>query len=218
MISIEGIEVISLTLMWMLEPRVPELLLELGKRGYVTARVKPKSLGGYEITVIEPDVVAVKGSIYVLYNPVRRMITVEGSNVDDILFILNEVEETLRNLGSDPANGVLFYELLAKARAYGSKLSLKETIKVDDLLGQELLVVPISFVSAKGDPNTTRWLSLDVRPLWTSWADEKVRYEVVLIYRDDKKKLLDVLKNIEKLLKELIERIDNYLEKTEGKR
>ena len=212
MVVIEGIESIGLLSVWMLEPRLPELLLELRKRGYATARVKPKSLGGYDITFIEPNVAAIKGSTYVLYNPGRRTITIEGSNVDELLPVFNEVEEVLKNVGSDPAKGVLFYELQVKARASGGRWALKKAVKVDDVLGLDLLAVPVSFVSVEGDPNSTKWFHLDVRPLWTSWSDEKVRYEVVLVHRDSRERLLNVLRNIDKVLKEVLERISNALE------
>ncbi len=211
MIVIEGIESISLLSVWMLEPRLPELLLELRKRRYATARVKPKSLGGYDITFIEPNVVAIKGSTYILYNPGRRTLTIEGTNADELLLVLNEVEKILKSVGSDPAKGVLFYELQVKAIASGGRWTLGKTVKVDDPLGLDLLVVPRSFVSADGDPNTTQWLHLDVRPLWTSWSDERVRYEVVLIYRDDKEKLVHVLRNIDSVLKEVLKRANDFL-------
>ena len=45
MITIDNIEVIGLLSVWMLEPRLPEFLLELKKHEYAVARVKPKSLG-----------------------------------------------------------------------------------------------------------------------------------------------------------------------------
>ena len=212
MVVLEGIESIGLLSVWMLEPRLPELLFELRKRGYATARVRSKSLGGYDITFIEPNVAAIKGSTYVLYNPGRRTITVEGSNVNELLLVFNEVEGILKNVGSDPAKGVLFYELQVKARASGGRWALKKTVKADDLLGLDLLAVPVSFVSIEGDPNSTKWFHLDVRPLWTSWTDEKVRYEVVLVHRDSRKRLLNVLRNIDKVLKEVLERINNALE------
>lgn len=212
MVVIEGIENISLLSAWILEPRLPELLLELRKRRYATARVKPKSLGGYSIMFIEPGVAAIKGSTYVLYNPDRRTLTIEGSNVDELLPVFNEVEEVLRSVGSDPAKGVLFHELQVKALASGGRWALRKTVKVSDLLGLDLLVVPISFVSANGDPNSTRWFHLDVRPLWTSWTDEKVRYEVVLVHRDDKERLVNVLRDIDNVLKEVIKRASDFLE------
>ena len=212
MVVIESIESIGLLSVWMLEPRLPELLLELRKRGYATARVKPKSLSGYDVMFIEPNVAAIKGSTYILYNPGRRTITIEGSNVNELLLVFNEVEEILKNVGSDPAKGVLFYELQAKARASGGRWALKKTVKVEDLLGLDLLAVPVSFVSIEGDPNSTRWFHLDVRPLWTSWSDEKVRYEVVLVYRDSRERLLNVLRNIDKVLKEVLERVNDTLE------
>ncbi|RLG77708.1 MAG: hypothetical protein DRO12_01500 [Thermoprotei archaeon] len=212
MVVIEGIESIGLLSVWMLEPRLPELLLELRKRGYATARVKPKSLGGYDITFIEPNVAAIKGSTYILYNPGRRTLTIEGSNVDELLLAFNEVEEILKNVGSDPAKGVLFYELQVKAKASGGRWALKKIVKVDDLLGLDLLAVPVSFVSVEGDPNSTRWFHLDVRPLWTSWSDEKAHYEVVLVYRDSRERLLNVLRNIDKVPKEVLERVNDALE------
>lgn len=211
MMVFEGIESIGLLSVWMLEPRLPELLLELRKKGYTTARVKPKSLGGYDITFIEPNVAAIKRSTYVLYNPGRRTITIEGFNADELLLVFNEVEEILKNVGSDPAKGVLFYELQVKAIASGDRWTLRKTVKVDDLLGLNLLVVPISFVSADGDPNSTRWFHLNVRPLWTSWSDERVHYEVVLIYRDDRKRLVNVLRNIDSVLKEVLKRASDFL-------
>jgi len=212
MISIDGIESISLLSVWMLEPRLPELLLELKKKGYVTARIKPRSLGGYDITFIEPNVAAIKGSTYILYNPGRRTITIEGSNVSELLGVFRDVENILKDVGSDPAKGVLFYELQAKAKAYGDKWILKEIIKVNDILGLDLLALPISFVSIKGDPNSTLWFHLDVKPLWTSWTGEKVRYEIVLVYRDNREKLIKVLKNIDNALKEILKRISDTLE------
>jgi len=212
MAVVEGIESIGLLSVWMLEPRLPELLLELRKRGYATARVRPKSLGGYDITFIEPNVAAIKGSTYVLYNPGRRTITIEGSNVNELPLVFSEVEEILKNVGSDPAKGVLFYELQVKARASGGRWALKKTVKAGDLLGLDLLAVPVSFVSVEGDPNSTKWFHLDVRPLWTSWSDEKVHYEVVLVYRDSRERLLNVLRNIDKVLKDVLERVNNALE------
>ena len=212
MVVIKGIESIGLLSVWMLEPRLPELLLELRKRGYATARVKPRSLGGYDITFIEPNVAAIKGSTYVLYNPGRRTITVEGSNVNELLLVFSEVEGILKNVGSDPAKGVLFYELQVKARASGGRWALKKAVKAGDLLGLDLLAVPVSFVSVEGDPNSTKWFHLDVRPLWTSWSDEKVHYEVVLVYRDSRERLLNVLRNIDKVLKDVLERVNNALE------
>jgi len=212
MLSVEYIENIGLLSVWMLEPRLPELLLELRKRGYATARVKPKSLGGYDIMFIEPNVVAIKGLTYILYNPDRRLITVESSKVDELLHVFSEMEEVLKSVGSNPAKGVLFYEVQVKAKASGSRWTLKKTIKMDDLLGQDLLAIPISFVSAKGDPNSTQWFHLDVRPLWTSWSDERTHYEVVLIYRDNREKLIDVLRNINSVLRDVLKRISDVLE------
>jgi len=214
MLSIESVESISVLSVWMLEPRLPELLLELRERGYVVARVRSKSLGGYDITFIEPNVAAIKGSTYILFNPGRRTITIEGPKADELLSVFNEVEKVLKSVGSDPAKGVLFYELQVKARVSGGKWALKKTVKADDLLGLNLLVVPVSFVSAEGDPNSTRWLHLDVRPLWTSWLDGKVRYEAVLVYRDSKEKLIEVLKSLDEALRGVLKRVSTALEET----
>ena len=51
---------------------------------------------------IEPNVAAIKGSTYILYDPGRRVITIEGPNVDELLHVFNEVEQTLKSVGGDP--------------------------------------------------------------------------------------------------------------------
>jgi len=79
-------------------------------------------------------------------------------------------------------------------------------------LGQDLLALPISFVSAKGDPNSVQWLYLDIRPLWTSWVDERTRYEVILVYRENKERLIDILRNIDNVLRDVLKRISCALE------
>ncbi|ABP49938.1 MAG: hypothetical protein OWQ51_11390 [Pyrobaculum arsenaticum] len=213
MLSLDGVESIGVVSAWMLEPDLGALLLGLRERGYATARVRPRSAGGYEIMFLEPGVIAIKGLTYILYNPERRILAVEGSRAEDVLATLNEVEEILRGVGSKPERGVLFYELQAKAKASGGRAALKKTVETEDLLGFNLLAVPTSLVSADGNPNSTQWFHLEVRPLWSSWPDERVRYEVILVYRDRKDKLMETLKRLGDLLKEILNRINTVLEK-----
>gem|GEM_PF-6881458 len=43
--------------------------------------------GGYSIVLIEPNVVAVKGSTYILYDPSRRSIAIESPNPNELLLV-----------------------------------------------------------------------------------------------------------------------------------
>lgn len=201
---------ISLLSVWMLDPRLDELLPELARQGYVTARVRPFSIGGYNVAFIEPpNVVAVKESTYILYDFGRRSLTVEDQDPNRVFSAFQELERALKNAGSDPNRGVLFYELQARARVGGDKLVLKKGLHmgVSNALDLDLEVVPTSVVSASGDPNSTRWFQLDIRPIWSSWGGEKTYYEAVLIYRDDREAVLRILGSInlvfETLLREL---------------
>jgi len=211
MIVFKGIESIGLLSVWVLEPRLPELLLGLREKGYVTGRVRPKGLGGYEVTPVEPNVVAIKGLTRVGYDQGRRAVIIEGPNPSELHSVFSEVEDVLRDAGSDPARGVLFYELQVRARASGGKWALKKAVGAKDLLGTDLLAVPVSFVSLNGDPNSLKWLHLEVRPLWTSWPEERVRYEVTLVCRDNRDKLLNMLQGISDILKGILERIQSEL-------
>lgn len=211
MIVFEGVESIRLLSVWVLEPRLPELLLRLRERGYVTGRVRPKGLGGYEVTPLEPNVVAIKGLTRVAYDSGRRTVIIEGPNASELYSVFSEVEDVLRDAGSDPARGVLFYELQVRARASGSKWVLKNVVGVKDLLGTDLLAVPVSFVPLGGDPNSVKWLHLEVRPLWTSWPEERVRYEIAFVCRDNRDKLLNLLQRISDILKGILERIQSEL-------
>lgn len=84
-------------------------------------------------------------------------------------------------------------------------------LKRNNILGKKLIAIPTSFVIEDANPNTTHWFHLDIRPIWTSWSDEKVHYEVVIIYRNDKDKLVKFLENIEEKLNELIRKIVSKL-------
>ncbi|MCD6443388.1 hypothetical protein J7L70_00045 [Candidatus Bathyarchaeota archaeon] len=215
MISLENIEIIDLISVWMLEPQLPEFLLELMKKGYAVARIIPKGLGGYDLTFIEPNVIAIKGSTRLLYNPGRRTITLKSPKVDELLSIFNDVEDTLKNVGSDPEKGVLFYEINVKAKAIGDKLVLRSPIKTNDLLGSDLSVIPTNFVCEGGDPNSRKWFHLSIKPIWTSWPENRVRYEVVLIYRNSRETLISLLRELDNALKGIIERINVTLEGNE---
>ena len=212
MLDLERVESVAVLSVWMLEPNLGALLVKLRERGYAAARVRPKSLGGYEILFLEPPgVIAIKGLTYVLYNPERRVLTIEGHKAEEVLLTLNEVEENLRGVGNNPEKGVLFYELQAKAIARGSKWAIKKEVETKDLLGLNLLAMPTSFVSADDDPSSNRCLHLEVRPLWSSLSDEQVRYEVVLIYRDKKDKLVETLRRLENIMGEVLRRATTLL-------
>ena len=127
--TLEGVESVSLVSVWMLEPPLPQLLWELGRRGYVTARVRPRSLGGYNITFLEPGIVAVKGRTYLVYDGGRRQIIVEGPDAKSVSSAFNEVEDALSTVVGDPSRGVLFYELQAKAKAHGDRLIMKKAFE-----------------------------------------------------------------------------------------
>jgi len=210
-LKVESVEVISLMSKWMLDPLLPELLNELGKRGYITARVKPVSTGGYNILFIEPNVVAIKGSTSVLYDLVKRSLSVESSDPGVLVKVFDEIEEILKSLGNDPAKGVLFYELTAKAKLSGSRFTFGKPVKMGDSMGVELLVVPTTFVLANGDPNSTRWLHLDVKPIWSSWSSGRVYYELIFICRDTREKLLGIISNFNKILNDIIVAVSEAL-------
>lgn len=212
MLSLDGVESIGVISAWILEPDLGALLLGLGKRGYATARVRLRSDGGYVIKFLEPGVVAIKGSTYILYSPERRTITVEGPKAEEVLATLSEVEEVLRGTGNRPERGVLFYELRVAAKASGGRWAFRKAVGAKDLLGFDILAVPVSFVSADGDPYSARWFRLEVRPLWPSWSDERVRYALLLAYRDGRDRLVETLKRLEELLGEILKRINAVLE------
>ncbi len=217
MIELTRVESLRIVSVWMLEPQVPRLLMELGKRGYVTARVVPKPLAGYEITVLEPAtpgadmLIAIKGSTYVFYNRVRRSLAVEGPKASDVVRILEEVEQVLESVGSSPARGVLFYELLAKGIAKGDRLVLTKKVRLRQTLDVELDIVPTTLTLSTGDPNSTYWLHLEIKPHWTSWPEDTVYYELNLVYRDNRKKLVHIATEVEALLKELLLRLQEAL-------
>ena len=211
MITLQGLERVSLLSVWMLNPNLGEFLAILRNKGYITAKVKPRSGGGYDIAFLEPpNVIAIKGSTYLMYDPGRRSLMVDGATPDEMLLAFNEVENLLREVGSDPDKCVLFYEFLAKASAVANKLYLGP-LETSDILGFNVIMLPITIVSENGDPNSTNWFHMDIRPMWTSWKDNKIRYEITLIYRNEKSILIKFAKTLENNLKKLLDRISIFL-------
>ena len=179
---------------WMFNPDIVGLVRELGGLGYVTARVRPV-FDGYDIGFLEArNVIAIKGMVRVSYDFGRRMLGVEGVKVGEVVLCAGEVEKVLDKLGVNVEDGVLFYEVQVRGRVSGVDLPKKE-VKLGDRV---LMGLVTDYVS--GNPGTTRFLHVRVYPLWATWKEKPRVYELTVVYRDDKRVLMEFLENVENVL------------------
>ena len=65
------------------------------------------------------------------------------------------------------------------------------------------------YVIKDGNPNSTKWFSLEIRPIWQTYSKDNNRiiYEIKIIYRDDLDKVVSVSKNFGEILEKLLSNI-----------
>lgn len=215
MLHVDSIDVVSLRTVWMLPVDVPALLAGLGKRGYNTARIRSKVEGGYEISPLLPSpplFLAAKGSVEILYEPARRILIIEGSSGPDVLSAHADVESALREGGCiEPAQAILFYEVLVKAVASGSIGGKK--VSLSDVIGTDMIAIQTRLVMENGNPNSVKWTDLDIRPIWTRWG-KNAQYELIFIYRtgiEERDKIERIVGNADGVLKEIARKFSEVI-------
>jgi len=136
----------------------------------------------------------------------REFYTLRGSKPSDVLSTFNEVEEIIKELGTNPESA-LFHELTANIKAKISHLKLFEehSLETADIIGYNLKLVGGSFTS--GEPNSTRFLELRLTPLWVRWKASNGVYSIAIVYRDEKNKILKLLEKFEEKVIEILRRI-----------
>lgn len=218
MVKLVRVEVVKVVSVWMLEPDIPLMLMELGRKGFVVARVVSRPLSGYEIAPLEPPsprgpglLLAVRNATRIYFNPGRRSLAVEGSNAGDVVAVVEQVEQVLKNVGSDPARGVLFYEVMARGLARGNKLLLGKRVRLGSVLDSELEILPSTLVLSNADPNSKHWLIFEVKPHWTSWPEDNVYYEVNMVYRHTRDRVLQAAAHVETLFTEILEELHKLM-------
>jgi len=193
----------------MLDPDITVLLRKLAEKGYITARVK-LALEGATVSFLEPpNVIAGKGTVRIDYNFERRALGIESSNPQELLYVLNEVEDCLRELNIDIQKALVPYELIVTAIASLKPKFTDIKYAFKDILGFNLKLMEGGFISEGEEPTSSRWLHLRIFPIWSSYrADSReYPYRVTIIYRDEKPKIVDFIKDIEGILKKLLEEV-----------
>ena len=199
--------VIRISSVWVLNLDLVSLIHKLKELGYNVARIKVRPPDGIGLLPLEPpDVIAAKGLCSIGYDHGRRVLYVEGQRPADVLAVFNEVENVLKDLGTDPEEA-LFYELMAnvKARIRHLRPLKGRDLEVADIIGYNLKLVGGSFVA--GEPNSTRFLELRLFPLWTRWKGPDGLYTIIVVYRDERRRLLEFLKHFEEKLVAVLRRV-----------
>jgi len=204
MVEIGRVTILSV---WMLLPDLVLLLNALRQNDYVTAPIRPTH-DGYDLATLErPNVIAAKGPVRIHVDFNRRTLGIESHSSEAVLKAFADVERIIEQSGLDLSSNPLFYEVQVRARVsdFPSPMRTIETTSITDF---RLLQVPSLFVMADGDPNSDRWLDLRLTPIWTLWPNEEKRlFDLVLVYRDAKDRLMGFLENMQTKLDELLDMI-----------
>jgi len=190
----------------MLQFDLSAFIRKLSEKGYATAKVLPR-LGGYDITFISPpNIIASKGSSVIRYDLGRRLVQVDNPSAPELLSTFSEIENTFIEMGNELQKCILFYEVQVKAKLTHKKILVKD-ISLSDTINFDLVTVPVFFTLKDGEPNSTKWFSLKIEPIWTTWNSNKTSFELELVYRDSRANLISFIQNFDKIFNEIIKRI-----------
>lgn len=178
--------------------------------------------GGFEIEAIPPPPVpfgvvmevggriARKGGCSVILDPGRKIMSYEGSSLDEVIKGFNDlltlISEDFNVHNEDIDYCELLLELTSKPRR--SALEISREIKFGELytkasaiIGEEVCPYIISFVPKKRSPGDRNWLDIRLFPL----PPLPERYGIQIVFRrESNEEVLSFTKEAEKLAWELI--------------
>ena len=200
-------ERIALITVWTIDPDLFYLINKLNEKGFIVARIKP-SHEAYNIEFLERSgTIAIKESSRVYYQLERKTLGVEGIEIDKIVQCFKEVEAIFEEIGINVGKTALICEAQVKARLTDLKFPLKK-LNTEKIVGFNINYFPSLFVMENMDPNTSRWFNFSVDPIWPTWYDEERRsYNLKIVYRDEKEKIVEFIKNLYEIINQIIEKI-----------
>lgn len=192
---------------WIIDPDIPGLLLHLAQKKFITAPQRVQD-DGYQIAFLEPpDVVAVKNRLRICFNPNRRILAVEGEEVEQLKNTVQEVWNALQELGINPDQQALVKEIEIVGRVKDLKLREKKLNNLEGTNFPLIAMCPV-VVMKNGNPNSAHWFHFRLTPVWAVWAEEKKRgFHFGLVYRDKKDALFNFLEKAEEAIKDLLNQI-----------
>jgi hypothetical protein len=195
----------SLNSIWMLQPDYKGIRQSLEKKDYT---LKEQIRG----SVI---VIAKKGTVDILVNPERRVLSISSeTSSKDLLTAYEDLDQSYLEVGLEPSN-LLFVEFIGNYLFQSNFSPMKKlnSLKIEgDILAKigtvlEKDIVPFGLVltTKESNPTTNSWFSFSINPLPPS-ANKS--YLITTVFRGKKEEVLDFVKNIEKRIPRVIEKIE----------
>ena len=202
---------IRISTVFMLDPYIPLLLRNLQEKGYVVSPVKIGP-GGFSVIFIEPpNVIAAKGDTRISYDFNRRSLAIEGSIPRSVITALMDVKECLSSMDIEVSKALIPLELnaVAVARLKPRFVENMYSLMLTEDMNFSLKSVEMGLAMSDSDPNSSKWLHIRITPLWSSYRapGEENLYEVVIVYRDDERKIIYLVENLEEALKKIIQMV-----------
>lgn len=197
----------SLNTIWMLQPDYNGLRQSLDNKGYT----RKDQLRGPLF------VIAKKGTVEIFINPERRVLGIlSETSSKDILTAADDLEGSYLEIGMEPTN-LLFVEFVGSYIFQSTNSPLKKLsgIKLDgdllprigSVLNEEIVNLGLNLTIKGSNPTESDWLNMVIEPLYPS-ANKS--YVIRIIFRNKKKEeVFDFVKNIDKKLPQVIEKIES---------
>lgn len=203
-IIIKPIEV-QLTAIWMLQPDYTSFRHALEDRGYTLKDAR----SGSTIQI------ATKGSIEVVSNIARRTIgIVSEKSTRDLQIAQEDLEQIYQELGIEDTN-LMTFEFVGRfvSTSTRSPLELMKTLtlenrvleKIGGVLEEDIVTVGLKLTNKEGNPVSKDWLQITIEPLYPT-ANKS--YQISIIFRGEKGRVIGFLKKIEKRLQKIVEKLE----------
>lgn len=203
-IKVTPIEV-TLTTIWMLQPDYSSFRRALEDKGYTLKEMR----AGATIQL------ATKGSIEVISNIERRTIgIVSEKSTRDLQIAQEDLEQIYLELGIEETNLLIFEFIgLFVATSTRSPLELIKSFNVENnvlqkigsVLEEDIVPLGLKLTNKGGNPVSKDWFQITIEPVYPT---ANKRYQIRVIIRGEKGKVKSFIKNIEKRLTKIIEKLE----------
>ena len=160
-------------------------------------------------------IIASKGTVEIFVNLQRRVLGI-GSETSskDMLAAYDDLDQTFTDIGMEPSN-LMFIEFIGNfivespvspiETLKGLKFENDLLMKIGVILEKDVANVGKNLTLKEANPTGSNWLHMVIEPLYPS---PNKKYRVRTICRGDKEEVLKFVKNIEKRLPRIIEKIE----------
>jgi len=201
----------AINTMWLLHPNYANLVQKLKERKYSCPDLRP---GHFPESGILAKKGTQKGEIFIIVEPQRRVLGIEGISIKDVARYFNEVMDILSNDG-DIGKNVIICELIGNITISSNNNPLEKIENIfgehklfqfNNALGENLRPFTIKLVPIGKKPTESEWFELTIEPYD---LQSNTHYHLRIVYRNPART------NITAFVEDFEDKVLNWIKKIE---